>query len=70
MTGETAFPLRCSDSYPFASCSRERPQVIWELWLKATKPGLKIYFQTFATDRAERYGHFLLPQNGGVTKNA
>ena len=23
MTGETAFPLRCYDSYPFASCSRE-----------------------------------------------
>ena len=44
MTGETAFPLRCSDSYPFASCSRDRPQAIWELWLKATKPGLKILF--------------------------
>ena len=29
MTGETAFPLRCYDSYPFASCSRIRLQVIF-----------------------------------------
>jgi len=60
MTWETAFPLRCYDSYPFASCSRDRPQAIWELWLKATKPGLKIYFQTFTTDRAEKVRSFFI----------